>query len=75
MALFQEMKDNEFNDLIKNGWLVAGVAAGTYKLSEAGLVAFSRLMETLPAKDRVLVEFTKVANAEQSVANVKGFMD
>lgn len=75
MALFQEIKDNEFNDLLKLGWLVEdGTTAGSYKLSAKGLEAFNRLFEGASAKDRVLMQFKIKANAIATPDAIKGYM-
>lgn len=76
MALFKEIKDNEFGDLVKLGWLEEGTVgdAGKFRLSAKGLAAFNRFMETNAAKDRVLTEFKVAANAYKTPDQIKAFM-
>lgn len=73
--MFAEVRDNEFNDLVQKGWLVAGGVNGTYKLSTKGLDQFTRLVESLDAKAQVLINLKLVANAEQPIATIKGYMN
>jgi hypothetical protein len=78
MALTNELKDNEFFDLLKKlGWLEEGTVAdvGKYRLSAKGLVAFTRFEEGLTAKDKVLTGLKLAANAYQTPAAIKVFMD
>lgn len=72
--MFQEVRDNEFTDLVQKGWLVPGGVAGTYKLSALGLEQFNRLNESLDAKAQVLIGLKLAANADTTTANIKNFM-
>jgi hypothetical protein len=74
MGLMQEVKDNEFNDLVQKGWLVAGGTNGTYKLSAEGLNEYNRLVEGLHAKAQVLMGLKVAGNADTTIANIKNFM-
>lgn len=76
MALFQEIKDNEFQDLVKLGWLEEGtdLDAGKYCLSAKGLAAFTRLIEGSAAKDRVLTELKVAANVYKTPTEIKAYM-
>lgn len=68
-------KDSEYNYLKAKGWLIAGTVDATkIKMSAAGIAEFERLIESLPVKDQVLVRMSVLANAEQTVAAVKGFI-
>jgi hypothetical protein len=69
-----EIKDNEFNDLVQKGWLVAGGTGGTYKLSAKGLAEFDRLNRSLAAKAQVLIGLKLAANADTTTAAIKAFM-
>lgn len=71
---YNEIKDNEFNDLVAKGWLVAGGTGGTYKLSAKGLEQFARLNLGLSAKEQVLVGLKLANNADTTIANIKNFM-
>lgn len=71
--MFDSLRNDEYNDLVKLGYLEAGVAAGTFKLSAKGLEAYNRLVESLPAKDQVLMAFN-TDNVEASVAAIKAYM-
>jgi hypothetical protein len=72
--MFAEVRDNEFNDLVQKGLLVAGGTAGTYKLSAKGLVEYDRLVESLHAKAQVLMGLKLAANADTTTANIKAMM-
>ena len=71
-----EVKDNEFNDLVQKGLLVQGTGAdvGKYQLTAKGLAEFDRLNRSLSGKAQVLVGLKLAANALTPVATVKGFM-
>lgn len=72
--MFDSLRNDEYNDLVKLGWLEPGVAGGTMKLSAKGLDAYARLVESLPAKDQVLLAFN-TDNTEALVADIKNFMN
>lgn len=71
---YNEIKDNEFNDLVQKGWLVAGGTAGTYKLSAKGLDEYTRLNKSLAAKAQVLLGLKVAGNADTTTAAIKAFM-
>lgn len=72
--MFSELRDNEFNYLVKKGWLVQGGTAGTYKLSATGLTEYDRLVESLDAKAQVLMALKVAGNVDTATAAIKAFM-
>jgi hypothetical protein len=75
--MFDSLRNDEFNDLLKLGWLEEGTVgdAGKYRLSAKGLAAYTRLLESVPAKDQVLVQLKVLANAYQTPAALKALMN
>jgi hypothetical protein len=71
-----EIKDNEFNDLVQKGWLVVGTGAnaGLYQLTTKGLAEYDRLVRSLSGKAQVLVGLKLASNAFTAPATIKGFM-
>lgn len=75
--MFDSLRDNEFNDLVKLGWIEEGTVgdAGKFKLSAKGLAEYDRLVESLAAKQQVLATFKTKANAFALKADVKKYMN
>lgn len=73
---YNEIKDNEFNDLVAKGWLVEGTAAdvGKFQLTAKGLEQFNRLNLNLDAKSQVLIGLKLAANVFTTPAAIKAFM-
>lgn len=69
-------KDNEIAYIKAKGWLVAGtVDAAKWKLSDDAVsIEFERFVESLPAKEQLLVRMMVAGNAEKSSSEVKAYL-
>lgn len=74
--MFEELRVNELYDLQAKKLLEEGTAAdvGKFRLSAKGLTQFDRLLESLPAKDQVVIQLKLAANAYSTPTAIKAFM-
>jgi hypothetical protein len=55
---------NEVEYMVEKGWLIAGVSAGTFKLTAEGQAHAQKLLEAEDFETRVFYKFLQNANAE-----------
>lgn len=60
----QWYKPSEIRDMVEKGFLVAGTAPGTYKLTAAGIAKANREISSLGVLQKVLIGYRINANAE-----------
>lgn len=68
--LFDELRQNEVTYMVKMGWLEAGVAPGTYKLTAAGITEINRQIDAMDAKTKLMVKLQVGGNVEADPATL-----
>lgn len=64
------VKANEIFQLEQLGFVEAGTEAGTHKLSAKGIAEVTRILESLPAKEKVILKLQLAGNEDTDLKSL-----